>query len=335
MKGRNVKKLRVGVIGAGYLGRFHAQKYKELENAELAGVVDIDRTRAEEVASLTNATPYTDYQELFDKVDAVSIVTPTETHLSIGLSFLSRGIDVLVEKPIARTPDEASLLIKEAAKSGAVLQVGHLERFNPAIMALSGRVKNPMFIESHRLSPFTGRALDVDVVLDLMIHDIDIILNLTNSEVEAVDAVGIPVVSDKADIANARLKFKNGCVANVTASRISKERLRRIRIFQSDAYMVVDYTLQEISVSKLEHVKDQPRPEIIEEKIRMERKDTLKEEIKSFLECCASRSTPYVTGSDGKRALEIAQRIQNGVKASIEAMRGHLSGNPAIRDASA
>ncbi|MBI5560986.1 MAG: Gfo/Idh/MocA family oxidoreductase [Deltaproteobacteria bacterium] len=328
-----MKKVRVAVIGAGYLGRFHAQKYSELEDAVLTGVVDTVMERAERVAKETNSTPYTSCEELIGKVDCVSIVTPTESHYGLGMSFLKKGIDVLIEKPMATTPDEAELLIKEAKKTGATLQIGHLERFNPAVIALAGKVKNPLFIEAHRLSPFPDRSLDVDVVLDMMIHDIDIILNLVPSEVAAVDAVGIPVISDKVDIANVRMSFKNGCVANVTASRISKEKLRRIRLFQSDSYISIDYALQEISIAKLARGKDPSKPSIIEEKIEIEKRDSLKEEIKSFLECSALKKSPLVTGEDGKRALEVAHRIQASVRDSMEKIRLQTVGVTALKGA--
>ncbi|MBI5599420.1 MAG: Gfo/Idh/MocA family oxidoreductase [Deltaproteobacteria bacterium] len=324
-----MKKIKTAVIGAGYLGRFHAQKYMELENSELIGVVDIDTGRAQKLAAEYGVTPYADYRDLFGKVDAVSVVTPTGTHCEIGLGFLSKGIDVLMEKPMAVTAEEADALIKEADRTGAVLQIGHLERFNPAVVALSGMVKNPMFIESHRLSPFPDRATDVDVVLDLMIHDIDIILNLVNSAVDSIDAVGIPVITDKIDIANARIKFKNGCVANVTASRVSKERLRRIRLFQPDAYISVDYASQRISIARLAHRKDSLNPAVIEEVINIEKKDALREEIKSFLECSGAGTPPPVTGSDGKRAIEVAAGIQEKMEESM----GRLKGYPGATDA--
>lgn len=317
-----MRRIRVGVVGAGYLGRFHVQKYAELSEAELVGVVDIDRDRAEKAARGTGAFVSTDYKDLYGKVDAVSIVTPTETHHRIGMDFLSRGVDVLIEKPITVTCHEAEELVKEAEKNSAILQVGHLERFNPAVLALDGRLNNPMFIESHRLSPFPYRSIDVDVVLDLMIHDIDIILNLVDSDVESVDAVGIPVISKKVDIANARLKFRNGCVANVTASRVSKETVRKIRLFQADAYISIDYAAQQIAIFKRVADKSGALPSIVEEDIEIARRDSLMDEIKSFLECSASRRPPLVSGSDGKRALEVARKIQDSARSSVAAMLG-------------
>lgn len=313
-----MKKIRTAVIGTGYLGKFHAEKYAELENSELVAVVDLNRENAEAVAKKTNTTALSTYEGLFTKVDAVSIVTPTETHAKIGLDFLSKGIDVLIEKPMALSTAEADTLIKAATENNAILQIGHLERFNGAVLALKDTPLDPVFIESHRLSPFPNRSTDVDVVLDLMIHDIDIILNLARAEVEKIDAVGIPVISDKVDIANARLEFKNGCVANVTASRVSKEPQRKMRIFQDETYISVDFATQQISIARLESAKDGGQPRIINEELQIERQDSLLEEIKSFLNCSATRQAPLVSGSDGKRALAVAAEIQNAVEESIQ-----------------
>ncbi|MCK5237798.1 MAG: Gfo/Idh/MocA family oxidoreductase [Deltaproteobacteria bacterium] len=309
--------LKTAVIGVGYLGRFHAEKYSKLENSELVAVVDPNTARAEEIAKEFSTKAYSDYKDLLGKVDCVSIVTPTESHATIGMDFIKSGTHVLIEKPITKTAKEAEDLIAEAEKQNVILQVGHLERFNPAVVALKDKVKNPVFIESHRLSPFPNRATDVDVVLDLMIHDIDIILNLVADEVESVDATGIPVISGKVDIANARIKFKNGCVANVTASRISKETLRRIRLFQPDAYISIDYAEQKINLSSIDRGKE-GLPQIKEEEITIERKDMLFEEIKSFLECIENGSSPIVSGHDGKRALDVAARIQVSVEKSLQ-----------------
>jgi predicted dehydrogenase len=317
-----VKPTRVAVIGTGYLGRFHAEKYAHLEEAELVGVVDIEKERAqavaEKLAGAAKIETFSSYDEVIDKVDAVSIVTPTNTHLKIGKDFLSKGIHVLMEKPMALNSDEAEELLQAAKEGGAILQIGHLERFNGAVVALKERDISPMFIESHRLSGFPDRGTDVDVVLDLMIHDIDIILNLVNSEVESVDASGVPIISTKVDIANARLNFKNGCVANVTASRVSLEPMRRLRIFQRDAYISVDYAKQHISISTKGANKETGKVEIATEELDIETKDSLNEEIKSFINSVREGKTPLVTGHDGKRALEVAQRIQSSVEESME-----------------
>ena len=321
-----MKRIRVAVIGTGYLGRFHAEKYAHLEGVELVGVVDIEKERAEEVAKKLAGTAtiesYSTYEDIIDKVDAVSVVTPTNTHLKIGRDFLSKGVHVLMEKPMALDSIEAEELLQAALKSGAILQIGHLERFNAAVVALKKRHVAPMFIESHRLSGFPNRGTDVDVVLDLMIHDIDIILNLVNSEVESVDATGIPIVSTKVDIANARLKFQNGCVANVTASRVSLEPLRRLRIFQRDAYISVDYAAQHISISTKEQDDDTGKVKIATEELDIEMKDSLNEEIKSFIGSCREKTPPLVTGLDGKRALEVAARIQASVEESMKRIAG-------------
>lgn len=317
------KEIRTAVIGTGYLGRFHAQKYAELPNSKLVGIVDIDKARAEEIAKETNTQPYDDYTELFGKVDAVSIVTPTDTHAEIGKALLTEGIDVLIEKPMTVTTEEAAELVTLAKEKGAILQIGHLERFNAAIVALEGRVNNPVFIESHRLAPFNLRALDVDVVLDLMIHDIDIILSLVDSEIESINATGVPVVSGKVDIANARLTFKNGCVANITASRVSKEPQRRVRIFEHDAYIAIDYAAQNISISRLDRSKG-GLPSIVEEELNIEKVDSLKEEIIAFLNSVTTRKKPAVSGEDGKRALMVAAQIQEKTESSLRKIQKNL-----------
>ncbi len=327
-----MKKTKVAVIGTGYLGRFHAEKYSKLESTDLVAVVDADKSRAEEVAKANNTKAVDSYEQLYDIIDAASVVTPTETHAKIGIDLLKRGIHVLIEKPMAANTEEAEALIRAAEEGGAVLQVGHLERFNPAVVALKGKVENPVFIESHRLSPFPHRSTDVDVVLDLMIHDIDIILNLVGAEIESVDAVGIPVISKKIDIANARLQFKNGCVANVTASRVSRETLRRIRIFQPETYVSIDYAKQHISISKLERGKME-LPSLKEEELELERKDSLYEEIKSFTECASGNMRPLVGGKDGKRALIVAAEIQRSVAESLEKIHSHFTSATATENA--
>lgn len=309
-----MKKTRVGVIGVGYLGRIHAEKYAAIDEAELVGVVDLDVEKAHEVAAAAGTTAYSNYAELFDRVDAVSVATPTESHCKIGVDMLERGVDVLIEKPIAMDLDEAERLIDAAGRNGRILQVGHLERFNAAVVALNGRLADPVFIESFRLSPFPNRSTDVDVILDLMIHDIDIILNLVNSDVERIDAVGIPVISNKVDIANARITFANGCVANVTASRVSKDRVRKINIFEHDACISIDYAAQNIEIARLVQAEDGGVNALVDEEIRIDKRDSLMEEIRHFLECSATGTTPLVSGADGRKALEVAQRIQESAR---------------------
>lgn len=312
-------KIRAAVIGTGYLGKFHAQKYAQLEESDLVAVVDINIDMAKEIGEPLGAEAYSDYTELFGKVDAVSIVTPTETHHKIAKEFLSHGIDVLVEKPITVTVREAEDLIATAKEKDAILQVGHLERFNAAVIALEDKLQNPMFIESHRLSQFPNRATDVSVVLDLMIHDIDIILNLVDSEVETVHAAGIPVISNKVDIANARITFKNGCVANVTASRVSLEQQRRIRLFQSNAYITIDYAKQHIFILRpVPALEEGGMPSVAREDMDIVTSDALLEEIRSFLNCSITRENPMVGGTEGLKALEVAHKIQEAVEESMK-----------------
>lgn len=311
-----MRKIKVGVIGVGHLGKFHAEKYANLSSVELAAVVDTDKKQADDIAAKLKTKAFYSYKDILSKdaVDAVSIVVPTSLHYSIAKDFLASGIDVLLEKPITNTLKEADELIGIAVNKKAILQIGHLERFNAAVMAMDSIVNNPMFIESDRLSPFPNRGADVDVILDVMIHDIDIILNFVKSEIESVDAVGIPIITDKVDIANARIKFQNGCVANVTASRVSKERMRKIRFFQHDAYISIDYAHQHMAVFKKVSGKDGALPQIVEEDMKIEKSDTLLEEAKAFVDCVISRKSPLVSGEDGRRALEVAQRIQEKIE---------------------
>ena len=310
-----MKKLRVGVIGVGYLGQFHAEKYARMNDVELIGVVDVDKNRAETVAEKVNTKPYTDYKSLFGNVDAVSIAAPTSVHFVIARDFLKKNIDILIEKPITETTQEADELIHLAESRDLIIQVGHLERFNPAIVALKDIVKKPMFIESHRLSIFQGRCTDVSVVLDLMIHDIDLILNFVRSEISAVYASGVPVVSEHVDIANARLEFENGCVANVTASRISTKNERKIRLFQRDAYVSVDFSKKEITaIQQTGSVDCGLIPGMDVKQISFETGDALENELKSFINAVTHRETPEVTAKMGRDALEIALNIMDQIK---------------------
>lgn len=308
------KKIRVAVIGVGYLGNFHAQKYAKIEGAELVGVTDADMGRANEVAAAVSTKAFASYTELLGKVDAVSIVTPTESHYRIGMEFLQAGADVLVEKPIANSVQEAGELVRAAERAGRILQVGHLERFNGAMSALGERVKNPSYIEAFRLSPFPNRSTDVDVVLDVMIHDIDLVLKLAGSEVEEVEAFGMPIVSDKDDLASARIRFKNGAVANITANRASKERVRKINVYQRDACIAIDYASQSVTVSRPTLDTATGLRPMVDEEIVSEKKDALFEELSSFVEACSTRKTPVVSGVDGKKALEVAVMVQLAIK---------------------
>jgi len=305
-----MKLIRTGVIGTGYLGKFHADKYSELIESELVGIVDTDYEAAQTISNRLNVPAFKNYEELFDKVDAVSIVVPTELHHKIAKDFLLNGIDVLVEKPMTTTLEEAEDLIETAKNNKCVLQVGHLERFNAAVLALNNVIKQPLFIESHRLAPFKDRGTDVDVILDIMIHDIDIILNIVGSPVKSIHAVGVPVVSsENNDIANVRLEFESGCVANVTASRISAKEMRKIRIFQHDAYLSIDYAAQQVEVYGKTDSDKHDTPQITYDQIDIKQGDSLKEEIRSFLNAVKSRSIPEVPGEAGKNALKVALEI--------------------------
>jgi predicted dehydrogenase len=310
---------RVGVIGIGYLGRFHAEKYAAMDNVRLAGVADIDRSRAEDVADKFGCRAYTDYRDLLGRVDAVSIVVPTASHYSVGLEFLNHGVDVLIEKPMTTTIEQADELIEVAESRDRILQVGHLERFNPAVLALKDIIANPMFIEAHRLSIFKNRSTDVSVVLDLMIHDIDIILNIVNSELQSIHAAGVPVICEQADIANVRLQFENGCVANVTASRISTKNQRKIRIFQKDAYIAVDFTKREITlIRRDENQSDSLVPGTDFQQLSFSEADVLEDELASYIQAVRTRSAPVVSGHAGRKALVVALDIMDQVETAIK-----------------
>ncbi len=312
-----MNKLKCAVIGAGYLGKFHAEKYAALADCELVAVVDVNQEAAQMVADKFGAQPLTDYRSLLGNVDAVSIVVPTTLHHAVSRDFLNAGAHVLVEKPIAVTVEEADDLIRIARENNRILQVGHLERFNPAVRGLEHLEEKPLFIESHRLSPFNPRANDVSVVLDLMIHDIDIILALVDSEVERIDASGTAVLTQGTDIANARITFKNGCVANVTASRISMKMERKMRMFRPCSYISVDFQNRVLVKHKTGDKEMFPGiPEIVSEESVFESGDALFEEIKHFIHCIRSGENPIVSGEAGRRALataiEITQFLKHG-----------------------
>lgn len=312
-----MKKLRVGIIGVGYLGKFHAEKYAQMDNVELVGVVDVNRDQAKDVARKIGTTAYSDYRDLFGKVDAVSVVVPTPAHFDVGRAFLEHDVDVLIEKPITTTVEEADRLIHFADSRGLILQVGHLERFNPAVVALEDFVTVPRFIESHRLSIFKPRGIDVSVVLDLMIHDIDIILNFVKSEVTDIRAAGTTVITHEVDIANARLEFQNGCVANVTASRISTKNERKIRLFQRDAYISVDFANHEITVVRQsQNGGDGVIPGMELNRLCFTKGDALEAEIRAFVTSVVSRSIPEVSGKVGRDALKIALSIMDQISST-------------------
>jgi len=305
-----VTAIRAAVIGAGYLGRFHAQKYARIPGAELVAIVDTDERVRRQVSVELGCESCADYRDLLGRVDAVSVVTPTPLHHRVARDFLEAGAHVLVEKPITTTLEEARDLVATAAGRGRVLQVGHLERFNPAILAVESILDRPRFVESNRLAPFKPRGTDVSVVLDLMIHDIDLILNIVGSPVASIDALGASVFTDEIDIANARIRFENGCVADATASRISMKSERKLRVFQADAYLSIDLQQKVLTMVRKGEgapVNEMPRVEI--EERNFEQGDALNDEIASFLECIATGRRPVVSGEDGLRALETAIRI--------------------------
>jgi len=306
---RDARQLKVAVIGVGHLGQHHARIYAELPGVELTAVVDAAETRRREVGGRLHVPALSNFRELLGKVDAVSVAVPTVLHHRIAREFLLAGSDVLVEKPITRTLPEADDLVRIAAAAGRILQAGHSERYNGGVQALAQHVQDPGFIEVHRMGPFPGRGTDVDVVLDLMIHDIDIILTLVKSPVTSVSAVGVPVVSDQVDIANARLEFASGCVANITASRVTGERLRRIRVFQRDTYFVLDYASQELHLFRPAPAGGAGRSRLSRVEIPVARAEPLQQELTDFVNSVRSRCPPMVPGEAGRDALAVAARI--------------------------
>lgn len=306
--------LRTAVIGVGYLGNFHAQKYAALEGVELVGVVDASPDRAAEVAAACGCGSFTDYRDLIGKVDAVSVVVPTQYHYEVAREFLAVGVHVLIEKPITVTIEQADELIALADTNRLVFQVGHLERFNPVMMAAEEVLNEPLFVESVRIAPFKPRGTDVNVVLDLMIHDIEIIQHLVKSPVARIDAVGAPVFTGEEDIANARIAFENGCVANVTASRISLKSERKMRIFQRDAYLTLDFQNKKVLVAKKgagELLPGVPNVQVTEQELGQS--DPLLSEISSFVEAIRLGKQPQVSGRDGRMALETALKINQSL----------------------
>ena len=302
--------LRVGVVGVGHLGRFHVQKYTAQPDVSLAGVVDVDQPRAVELASQYQTQAFVDYRDLFGRVECVSIAVPTQLHHAIARDFLAQGIDVLVEKPLTATGAEGRELVELAARAGRILQVGHLERFNPALRSLSGILTTPRFIECQRVAPFVERGTDVDVVRDLMIHDLDVILSLVRSEPSSIEAFGVPVLTSEPDIAHVRLRFASGCIANITASRVALKRERKMRIFQPDTYLVVDYGEHRIRICRREPGQASGSlPNLSFEEREVGGEDALEEEIRDFLRAVRTRTAPVVSGREGLQALELAEQI--------------------------
>lgn len=301
-------KIRVGVIGVGYLGQHHARIYRELDAAELVGVSDADSRRAEEVAQKYGCRPFPHYRELLGICDAVSIATPTTTHHAIAMDCLREGKDVLVEKPITEDPDEAVAIVNLAHEKNLILQVGHLEQYNPGLIAAADLITTPVFIESERLSPFLGRGTDVDVTLDLMIHDVEIVLSLVQSGIKDIKAIGEPVLTEKIDVAKAWLEFENGCNALITASRLSPDKQRRLKVFQKESFISIDYQTQEV---RRYHKKGQ---EVAIEVIKPETREPLKEELKDFLYYVKDRKKPRVSGIEALEALKVVHLITDRLK---------------------
>jgi predicted dehydrogenase len=304
------KKMRVGVAGVGHIGANHARLYAEMPSTEFAAIYDVDLARATVVAKKCRVPVAKSLEEFGELVDAASIATPTNTHYEVARPLLERGKHLLIEKPIAENPQHAGELTELAARNQLILQVGHVERFNPVLSALEARLTHPRFIEAHRLSPYPNRSTDIGVVLDLMIHDLEIILHLVRSPVQSIDAVGVPVLSHGEDIANARIRFENGCVANVTSSRISPERMRKIRVFQEDAYLSLDYEKQSGEIYRREDDK------ITRDKVQIEREEPLKHQLRSFVECASTGRQPRVSGSQATAALELAVEITKRIASS-------------------
>jgi predicted dehydrogenase len=304
----SASKLRVAVVGVGHLGRHHARVLASLPDVQLIGVVDANAARAAEIAHARGATVIARVEDLPGRVDAVSVAVPTEAHAGVAVPLLEAGIDVLVEKPMTRLLTEADALIAAAEQSGRILAVGHIEHFNPAVQAARPHIHDPRFIEVHRLGTFPERSLDIDVVFDLMIHDIGLVLELVPSEVVGIEAVGVPVLTTRVDIANARLKFANGCIANLTASRISRDQVRKIRFFQKNMYLSVDYKAQEVEAWRLVPQAGS-MPRIDGGKLEVAKDEPLKRELADFVSAVRERRAPGVTGAQGRAALVLANEI--------------------------
>jgi len=315
-----MNKIKVGVVGVGHLGKYHVEKYARMPDVELKGIADIDPERRKAVSRQYRIPGYENYRQLISEIEAVSIAVPTTQHASIAKDFLSQKIDVLIEKPISRSIVEAEELIALAGTQGCLLQVGHLERFNPVYLKIKPHIKNPLFFESHRLSPFKARGIDVDVVLDLMIHDLDLILDLVQSPAQHILAVGVPVVSPRVDIANVRIQFQNGCVANITASRISIQEMRKMRIFQPAAYISLDFSEKSYTMVRLKSHSESSSegPGFVSEKGTLETGDALEMELRSFIEAVRTRCTPAVCGEDGKKALAMALWINQEIEKNLK-----------------
>ena len=305
-----MKKPRVGVVGVGHIGSNHARLYAEIPSAEFTAVYDVDLTRANATGRKFGAISARSLDEFIKMVDAASVATPTNTHYEVARPLLTQGKHLLIEKPITDNPVHAAQLVELAARKSLILQVGHVERFNPVLSALEKHLTHPRFIEAHRLSPYPERSTDIGVVLDLMIHDLEVILHLVRSPVQSIDAVGVPVLSRDEDIANARLRFVNGCVANITSSRISPERMRKIRVFQEEAYLSLDYQNQSGEIYRRD------RGRITRDKVGIEHEEPLKLQLASFIECASTGREPRVSGFQATAALELAVKITKQIGSS-------------------
>jgi predicted dehydrogenase len=309
--------LRAAVVGVGHLGRYHAEKYAALPEVTLVGVVDRDPVRARVIADALGVPVIADHRALAGRVDCASVAVPTAAHADIGHDLLAAGIDLLIEKPLASTAAEGTALVRAAAEHGRILQVGHLERFNPALRAAQAVITEPKFLECHRLAPFVDRGTDVDVIRDLMIHDLDVIQSFIAADVDSVEAVGVPVLTPRIDIANARLRFTNGCIANVTASRVSLKRERMLRLFQPDAYVAIDYEQRRVRiVRRAPGTTPGALPQILADEHDAGQGDPLRDEIAAFVHAVRTRTTPIVSGREGLRALELAERIAASIESA-------------------
>jgi len=317
------QKIPIAVIGVGGHGQKHARTLKEVAGAELVGVYDLRAERCAQVAAELGVRAFVSLEEALGAARAVSIVIPTSDHASVAHQALARGVDVLLEKPVTRTLAEADELLAEAAARGLILQVGHVERFNPGVVAAMAEIHAPLFFEIHRLGVFSPRSLDVDVVFDLMIHDLDLVLWMVGAEVREVRAVGLPVLSDKVDLANARVEFENGVVANFTASRASTERVRKFRFFQPYAYFSVDFTRRDVVVISVNH--DAPQPQLSIRKLATQPVEPLRAELDAFVESVRSRKPPLVGGKEGRAALALAERVMNCIEAHVGALNVRLT----------
>jgi predicted dehydrogenase len=311
------ERIKVGVIGVGYLGKIHAEKYAHIPEAELVGVMDIDKARCREVAAQVSCRPFYHHRDLLEQVEAVSIAVPTTAHYSITKDCFAAGVDVLLEKPITATVHEAHELNALAKEKNAVFQIGHLERFNGALTAMNGVLTSPLLIESYRLSPFSGRGTDIDVILDLMIHDIDIILSILGPDIESVEAVGTPLCSPYIDVAHACIRFKDGCVAHISSSRIAREKVRKMVILQKDSHLSVDYLNQSLTITR----RGEPESEGLQMDEVVQKTDPLETQLKSFVRSVRERTPPVVSGEDGQRALEVALQIATVIGKTMEGRR--------------